>query len=117
MHLKSKTTKINMFIEITRTNSILFFSTNNISFRLNIKVIFRRIKGDVLFNNIWSSYENGFGNLDGDFWQGIYIDYTCTCILLYHLLCKKFSFLVIWIHHKVFLKTYSSSEQHQLNKL
>lgn len=73
MHLKSKTTKINMFIEITRTNSILFFSTNNISFRLNIKVIFRRIKGDVLFNNIWSSYENGFGNLDGDFWQGIYI--------------------------------------------
>uniref|UniRef100_A0A8W8JDR1 Fibrinogen C-terminal domain-containing protein n=2 Tax=Magallana gigas TaxID=29159 RepID=A0A8W8JDR1_MAGGI len=37
----------------------------------NWMVIFRRIKGDVLFNNVWTSYENGFGNLDGDFWQGL----------------------------------------------
>lgn len=38
---------------------------------MDFEVIFRRIKGDVLFNNVWTSYENGFGNLDGDFWQGL----------------------------------------------
>lgn len=66
MHLKSKTSKMNMLIEI-----FLFFRQITNLFCLDFEVIFRRIKGDVLFNNIWTSYENGFGNLDGDFWQGI----------------------------------------------
>uniref|UniRef100_K1QAW9 Tenascin-R n=1 Tax=Magallana gigas TaxID=29159 RepID=K1QAW9_MAGGI len=34
-------------------------------------VVFRRTVGNVLFNNVWTSYTNGFGNLDGDFWLGL----------------------------------------------
>ncbi|XP_062611749.1 tenascin-like [Saccostrea cucullata] len=39
----------------------------------NWMVIFRRTIGDVPFNNVWSSYENGFGNKDGDHWIGLSI--------------------------------------------
>ncbi|XP_056015806.1 uncharacterized protein LOC125674536 isoform X2 [Ostrea edulis] len=37
----------------------------------NWMVIFRRTIGDVAFNNMWTTYENGFGNLNGDHWLGL----------------------------------------------
>ncbi|XP_061169381.1 fibrinogen-like protein 1 [Saccostrea echinata] len=37
----------------------------------NWMVIFRRTVGNVVFDRVWTNYENGFGYINGDFWIGL----------------------------------------------
>lgn len=41
-------------------------------------VIQRRKDGSVRFDRDWIDYENGFGNLDGEFWYGLYAIHCLT---------------------------------------
>ncbi|TSK13571.1 Angiopoietin-related protein 4 [Bagarius yarrelli] len=41
-------------------------------------VIQRRLDGSVDFDQLWNEYQNGFGNLDGEFWLGLEKMYHVT---------------------------------------
>ncbi len=94
-------------------------------------IIQRRVNGDISFNRTWSEYENGFGDLHGNFWLGLrkikritdmgkhqlYIGLTDDNGNTAHALYKEFGLRTSTMHYELVLGDYIEGDSNAGNSL